>query len=114
MNLVSEDIGALRVVTVDEARLDAAVAIQFKDSMRKLTESGPGRVVLDLSRVTFLDSSGLGAVVGALKQAGPARSVELAGLTATVAKVFHLTRMDTVFTIHPDINAAKAGLADAR
>ncbi len=113
MNLVIEDIGALRIVTVAEARIDAAVAIQFKDRMRGLTDDGPERVVLDLSQVTFLDSSGLGAVVAVMKQAGPARKLELAGLTPTVAKVFHLTRMDTVFTIHDDVAAITTRLANA-
>lgn len=113
MNLVSEDIGALRIITVAEARIDAAVAIQFKDAMRAINDDGPPRVVLDLSQVTFLDSSGLGAVVAAMKQVGPERRLELAGLTPTVAKVFHLTRMDTVFTIHPDVAAITARLVNA-
>lgn len=113
MNLVSEDIGALRIVTVAQARIDAAVAIQFKDAMRAITDDGPLRVVLDLSHVAFLDSSGLGAVVAAMKQVGPGRRLELAGLTPTVEKVFHLTRMDTVFTIHPDLATATGRLANA-
>lgn len=113
MDLKFEDIGAMRIVTVAERRIDAAVAIQFKDEMRVITDDGPVRVVLDMAAVDFLDSSGLGAVVAAMKQVGPGRSLELAGLTPTVAKVFHLTRMDTVFAIHPDISAATARLADA-
>ncbi|OIP84014.1 MAG: anti-anti-sigma factor [Rhodobacterales bacterium CG2_30_65_12] len=113
MDLATEDIGALRIITVSAARIDAAVAIQFKDAMRTITDDGPPRVVLDLSRVSFLDSSGLGAVVAAMKQVGPGRRLELAGLTPTVEKVFHLTRMDTVFTIHPDVATVTARLANA-
>ncbi|GKY86651.1 STAS domain-containing protein [Sinisalibacter aestuarii] len=113
MDLTSKDFGALRVITVGDARIDAAVAIRFKDMMRGLTEGGPKRVVLDLAAVGFLDSSGLGAVVAAMKQLGPDRSLELAGLTPMVEKVFRLTRMDTVFTIHPDVAAATGRLADA-
>lgn len=113
MNLVCEDIGPVRIVTIAEPRIDAAVAIQFKDSMRAMTDDAPPRVVLDLSQVTFLDSSGLGAVVAAMKQAGPERRLELAGLTPTVEKVFHLTRMDTVFVIHHDISTVTGGLANA-
>lgn len=113
MELTCEDFGDLRVIRVEDARLDAAVAIQFKDQMRELTDSAPGRVVLDLGAVGFLDSSGLGAVVAVMKQAGPERSLELAGLTPTVEKVFHLTRMDTVFTIHPSAAAITSKLAKA-
>ena len=91
------------VVTVLEPRIDAASAIQFKETMRPLASVGRGPVVLDLSRVGFLDSSGLGAVVAVMKLIGPNRKLELAGLTPNVDKVFRLTRMDSVFTIHAGI-----------
>ena len=113
MELVADHRGDLLIVTAMENRIDAAVAIQFKDAMRTITDDGPPRVVLDLSRVSFLDSSGIGAVVAAMKQVGPGRRLELAGLTPTVEKVFHLTRMDTVFTIHPDVATVTARLANA-
>ena len=113
MELVSRDTGEMRLIKVAEDRIDAAVAIQFKDLVREMTEDGPMRVVLDLSRVTFLDSSGLGAVVAAMKQIGAGRKLELAGLTPNVEKVFRLTRMDTVFTIHPDGEALGLGLRHA-
>jgi anti-sigma B factor antagonist len=61
------------------------------------------RVVLDMSNVGFLDSSGLGAVVSVMKALGPVRRLELSGLTATVEKVFRLTRMDSVFIIHKSL-----------
>lgn len=101
------------VVTVREPRIDAASAIRFKDEMRRVTDGHDGRVVLDLGMVGFLDSSGLGAVVSAMKQLGPGRRLELAALTPTVAKVFRLTRMDTVFTIHARSEDTAAGLAEA-
>lgn len=89
------------VIAVAEPRIDAAVAIEFKERMRDLIKDAPPRVVLDLSQVGFLDSSGLGAVVAVMKLLAPDRRLELAALTPTVEKVFRLTRMDTVFVIHP-------------
>ena len=103
MNLVAESRDGRLIVRADEQRIDAAVAIQFKDRMRELLLDGAHCVVLDLSRVTFLDSSGLGAVVAVRKLLGPDRSLELSGLTPAVEKVFRLTRMDTVFTIHKTV-----------
>lgn len=88
------------VVTVNESRIDAAGAIRFKDRMRELVAQASPRVILDLSHVAFLDSSGLGAVVAVMKLLGPDRRLELAGLTPGVQKVFRLTRMDSVFVIH--------------
>ena len=100
-------------VTVLEDRIDAATAIQFKEKMRDVTKNGPGRVVLDLARVQFLDSSGLGAIVAVKKLLGPDRVLELSGLTPTVEKVFRLTRMDTIFTIHPSLEVAVSHAASA-
>lgn len=110
MNLQPDNRGDMLVVRAMEPRIDAAVAIQFKDRMRDLLAAAPARVVLDLSQVQFLDSSGLGAVVAVMKHLGPGRRLELAGLTPTVQKVFRLTRMDSVFTIHPEV---PDGLRDA-
>lgn len=95
-------------VLVMNDRIDAASAIQFKEQMRDLTQHASQRVVLDLSRVMFLDSSGLGAIVAVKKLLAPDRVLELSGLTTTVEKVFRLTRMDTIFTIHPSHEAAVA------
>lgn len=110
MQLLAEQRGEILVVRAMQDRIDAAGAIQFKDQMRELTRASNPRVVLDMSQVAFLDSSGLGAVVAVMKSLGPDRKLELSGLTATVQKVFRLTRMDSIFIIHdrlPD------GLRDA-
>ena len=113
MEIEGRKIGEVLLLIVREPRIDAASAIRFKDEMRRLTEGHAGRVVLDLGMVAFLDSSGLGAVVSAMKQLGSDRRLELAALTPTVAKVFRLTRLDTVFTIHARAEDMLAGLAAA-
>lgn len=113
MELSVRDVGDTRFIRVEESRIDAAIAIQFKDRMRDLVSDAPGRVVLDLAQVGFIDSSGLGAIVAAMKQVDAPKSFELAGLTRSVQKVFALTRMDRVFTIHPDATTIEDGLADA-
>lgn len=93
------------VLKPDSDRIDAASAIYLKDQFRENTEDNDGRVVMDLSSVTFMDSSGLGAMVSALKQL-KGRKLEIAGLSPVVAKVFKLTRMDQVFVVHDDVDAA--------
>lgn len=108
MNVEATLHGTVLLVTVHESRIDAAVAVAFKETLREATAGHPGRIVLDMGAVGFLDSSGLGAVVGAMKQVEPGAKLELASLSRTVAKVFALTRMDSVFTIH---SSAAAGLA---
>jgi anti-anti-sigma factor len=59
MNIIAEALDGALVVRLDEERLDAAIAIQFKDRMREITAQPAERVVLDLSSVAFVDSSGL-------------------------------------------------------
>lgn len=99
MEIQCRDEGDSRLLHVAEDRIDAAVAIAFKDRMRALTDGAPGTVILDLSDVSFIDSSGLGSIVAAMKQMGSGRKMLLAGLTPNVARVFRLTRMDKVFEI---------------
>lgn len=100
MQIDSERQGQLLVARVMADRIDAAAAIRFKDRMREIVADPAPVVMLDLSRVVFLDSSGLGAVVAVMKLLDEGRRLELAALTGPVQKVFRLTRMDSVFTIH--------------
>lgn len=100
MNLSAHEEGKILVVSVDEPRIDAANCIQFKESFRQLMTDGRERVVLNLDGVNFVDSSGLGAIVGLMKFLAPETKLDLSCLCETVNKVFTLTRMDQVFRIH--------------
>ncbi len=113
MQMTATEAGDALVVSVAENRIDAAVAVRFKDMMRELTDHAAARVVLELTQVDFLDSSGLGAVVGSMKQLGRGRKLDLAGLTPTVDKVFRMTRMDSVFRIYSDVDSALQDIAHA-
>ncbi len=106
MELHAEKRNGVTVIDVDAARIDAASAIRFKDMMREITDGTSGRIVLDLAKVDFIDSSGLGAIVAALKQLEDGQSLELASLSPTVAKVFQLTRLDSVFKLHQRLDDA--------
>ncbi|QIE45627.1 STAS domain-containing protein [Pseudohalocynthiibacter aestuariivivens] len=105
MNLTPTRKGDQTIVTVNASRIDAASAIQFKDAMRSATADAGNHVILDLGQVAFIDSSGLGAIVAAMKLIGPDRRLDLAALTPDVDKVFRLTRMDTVFSIHGSLDS---------
>lgn len=104
MPLQETQTDTIKIITVTLPRIDAAVAIQFKDAMREATENGPDQIVLDLSNVSFIDSSGLGAIVASKKQLPSGKTIDLAGLTPDVAKVFRLTRMDSVFGIYAHVS----------
>jgi anti-sigma B factor antagonist len=110
MPLTSSDHDYAQVVHVDDNRLDASVAIQFKEDFRSLT-NGEQDVILEMSNVEFLDSSGLGSIVAVYKAMGPSRAMALAGLQPAVEKVMTLTRMNTVFAIFPTLEEALAASA---
>jgi anti-sigma B factor antagonist len=115
VNLSFETVDGVGVVRAHAQRIDAAVAIQFKDRFSEITgkldrdppgKPGPDRtVLLDLTEVEFLDSSGLGAVVAARKLLGTDHRLALAGLQPAVEKVLRLTHMDRVFPIYADADA---------
>jgi len=88
------------IVVIRKDRLDAAVAQEFKSALCSMIDSGRRRLTVDFTEVGFVDSSGLGAMVGVLKHLGREGSLELTGLNAAVRKVFDLTRLSDVFVIH--------------
>lgn len=102
MEMTTETTAEGLVIRLEAPRLDAAAAIAFKEGVRHAALQPGSPVILDMSKVTFLDSSGLGAVVAVMKLLDPARPLHLAGITPNVAKVFRLTRMDSVFTIRAE------------
>lgn len=98
------------VVTVMEKRLDAKVAVSFKEEMSALIASGVSTIILDLSGVSFVDSSGLGAIVTALKLLGRQGDLLVTGVQGDVMTMFTLTRMDRVFRMFPTVEEAAAAL----
>ncbi len=106
MPLKSQKMGDALVLTMTDDRIDAASSIRFKDEIAAAARGGPHQIVLDLTRVEFIDSSGLGAVVAVMKALAPEQRLDLANLAPIVDKVFRLTRMDSVFAIYPDAQTA--------
>lgn len=92
----------IRVVTL-EGRLNASSADAIHDAVRDAADAGRPRVVLDLGGVDFMDSSGLGAVVRALKAArGAGGDLRIARASWQSMLVFQLTNMDRVLTFCDD------------
>ncbi len=99
MELTAADHESQVVVTVAEPRIDAAIATRFKDRMRQIISAHRKPVVLDMARVKFMDSSGLGAMIAVHKAMPKGLKLTLMDLTPDVLRVFKLTRMDSVFDI---------------
>jgi anti-sigma B factor antagonist len=94
------------VVTL-EGRLDAAAAMSLREDLRRRIRAGSIALVLDLAGVDFVDSTGLSALITALKESSTAGGdTILAAPTATVRSILALTRLDQVFTVYEDIDRA--------
>jgi anti-sigma B factor antagonist len=92
-------------------RLTAANADSFKTDILALIEAGNNLLVIDLAPVSFVDSSGIGALVGLLKRIGNRGELALCGLSENVMQAFKITHMNQVFTIHTDSDRAVRALA---
>lgn len=99
MNIETRNQDDVLIVELHESRLDSYVAAEFRDQMDEFISSGLQRIVLDLSRVEFVDSSGLGAIVTTQKRLGRARDLVLCGPGEAVLRLFKLARLDKIFQI---------------
>jgi anti-sigma B factor antagonist len=100
--------GASTVVTL-AGDIDMHTSPRLREALRNLSGES-GVVVVDLSAVKFLDSSGVGAFVGAAAlflEAGG--SLRLASPPPRVQKVFRISRLAEVIPIHDDVTAAVTG-----
>lgn len=101
-----------RAVVTLSGRVNAVTAPDLKAQLKRLAKGGHIQLVIDLTDVPFIDSSGLAALVSGFKAAREAGgTVKLAGLNEQTRTVFTLTMLDRVFESYPDTGAAIDTLA---
>lgn len=92
------------ILAVSEERLDASNSADLREKLLALLEEGGQHLVVDLSHVGFIDSSGLGALLSGFKTSNlRSGSLVLAGLQPRVQSMFELTRLHRVFEIFPSV-----------
>lgn len=92
--------------------VDAYTAPRLREYLGQLVESGQNRLILDIDEVDFLDSTGLGVLVGALRRVRcHAGSLQLVCSQDRLLKLFRITGLIKVFTIHEALSAAVDGPA---
>lgn len=106
-----EVVRGVLVLGIRTVRLDAANSPDFRIVLIERVDKGHGQIVVDLGRVDFMDSSALGALIGAVKRMGAVGSIALARPNANVTRLLTLTRMDKVFAITDTIDEAVEKLA---
>ena len=98
-------------VMVLEGVLNAQTAFQFRDSVR---EHEPPTLVVDMTNVRYIDSSGLGVLIGAYVSFEKGyRHLLLAGLNDRVWDLFRTCKIDDVFTRYRTVAEAEHMLSTA-
>jgi anti-sigma B factor antagonist len=111
MRFEESTVGNLFIAKVLESRITADVAPRFKQDLIGFVTKVNRAVIIDLSDVTFIDSSGLGALIGSLKVMNDDGELVLCGARDSVAGMFKLTRMNKVFRMFHSVEDAVSALS---
>jgi anti-sigma B factor antagonist len=92
-----------------EGEIDLHVSPTISASLKALTSEKPPQLVVDLSRVNYIDSSGLAVLIEGMQAVmSYGGKFSLAGLQEGVRPIFEIARLDQVFRIFPDVDTALA------
>jgi anti-anti-sigma factor len=109
MNLSSERVGKAVIVRVGEAKLTYQILSTFADAVTKLLAAGEKRVIIDLSRVVYVDSATIGCLMDLYRQAGKlGGAIKLAGVQKRVETMLTMTGAHNFIELHAD-EAGAAG-----
>ncbi len=104
------DEAGVRVLSL-QGPIDVSQAMDLREVLGQQIDGPAARVVVDLTDVTFIDSSGIGVLVTAHRTADAAGAMlALAGARTTVGRVFELTRTNRLLRIYPTVDEAVTAL----
>ena len=90
-----------------EGEIDLHVSPEVAESLRPMVEKKPKILVVDLAGVTYLDSSGLAVLIEGMQNVQEyGGKFALANAQESVQHIFEIARLDQVFQIFPDVDAA--------
>ena len=90
--------------------IDVYTAPRLRERLLELVSAGTRHVVVDLAKVDFLDSTGLGVLVGAHRRLRASHGrLSLVCSHERLLKIFRITGLDSVFEIHGSVEEATAG-----
>ena len=93
-----------------QGEVDVYTAPRLRERLVELVTEGKRKIVVDLEGVDFLDSTGLGVLVGGLKRLrSNDGEMSLVSTQSRILKVFEITGLTKVFSIHDSVEAATAG-----
>jgi anti-sigma B factor antagonist len=103
--------GELADVVTVAGEIDIATYGQLRAALITAVDDGPGTVIVDMAGVEWIDSTGLGTLVGTLKRArDKGGTVQVAAVPDRIARHFQVTGLARLFGMHPSVEAAKAAV----
>ena len=95
--------------------VDAYTCSAFRDAMIEVIEQGHPNIVVSMANVEYIDSSGLGTLVGGLKRASEHNGkIAIVCSSHQIRKVFEITGLEKVFPVFDDESQAAEALATAK
>ncbi|MFB9315752.1 anti-sigma factor antagonist [Nocardioides plantarum] len=108
LSLATRDVDGRTIVAVG-GEIDVYTAPKLRDKITELVAGGTYHLVIDMEAVEFLDSTGLGVLVGGLKKVrAHDGSLSLICNQDRLLKIFRITGLAKVFVIHESADAALA------
>ena len=109
LSLQTREVDTRTIVAVG-GEIDVYTAPKLRDKITELVGEGHHQLVIDMENVDFLDSTGLGVLVGGLKKVrAHDGSLQLVCNQDRLLKIFRITGLAKVFVIHESADAALAG-----
>jgi anti-sigma B factor antagonist len=108
LTLATNEVGDATIIAVG-GEIDVYTAPKLRDKITELVADGVYDIIVDMEAVEFLDSTGLGVLVGGLKKVrAHDGSLELICTQDRLLKIFRITGLAKVFVIHDSADGALA------
>jgi anti-sigma B factor antagonist len=107
MNLTTEQSGSVSIVHVDETRVMYPILGDFSSTVAGLVAGGHHEILIDLSKVTYIDSATIGCLMDMYRQVhNTGGHLKLAGVQKRVETMLTMTGAQNFLEIHADVPAA--------
>ena len=95
-----------------EGDIDLHISPAVTEALNAMIKKKPERIVIDLSRATYIDSAGVAALILAMREVKEyGGKFFLSGVQETIRSILETSRLDRIFWIFPDVDAALAAKA---
>ncbi|MFW5867258.1 MAG: STAS domain-containing protein [Armatimonadota bacterium] len=113
MKIRTEEVDECRAICRVSGELDAYTAPDLRDALDRLVEDGRSWIIADLTELTYIDSTGLGILVGTAKKCRQADGdLAVACVRRNLLKIFQISGTQEILNVVPDVKAATARLED--